>query len=182
MSMEEAERSLEGRYDSAVNLTCELRTLSSMLQELNIDRVHLLKIDVERAELEVLEGIDEADWPAIDQIVAEVHDENGRLAEVTSLLVRQGFEVTVEQDTRDADDRVAHRLRDAWLIGLRAVARERPYDDRHFGVVAHRVPRAAGRPAKEVPEDAVGFPSDRRSTRRPDRSSSAVSPRGVNRQ
>ena len=98
MSMEEAERSLEGRYDSVVKLTCELRTLSSMLQELNIDRVHLLKIDVERAELEVLEGIDEADWPAIDQIVAEVHDENGRLAEVTSLLVRQGFEVTVEQE------------------------------------------------------------------------------------
>jgi FkbM family methyltransferase len=95
--MEDAERSLEGRYDNSVNLTCELRTLSSMLRELEVDLVHLLKVDVERAELDVLEGIDQADWPAIDQVVAEVHDENGHLAAVKSLLMRQGFKTTVEQ-------------------------------------------------------------------------------------
>ena len=59
-------------------LTCELRTLASVIEDEPLDRVDLLKIDVERAELDVLRGIDEEGWPAIEQIVAEVHDQAGR--------------------------------------------------------------------------------------------------------
>ena len=46
----------------------------------------LLKVDVERAELEVLMGIDAADWPRIRQIAMEVHDLDNRLSIIQSLL------------------------------------------------------------------------------------------------
>jgi FkbM family methyltransferase len=54
-------------------------------------RVDLLKIDVEGAEYEVLEGIEAADWERIDRIIAEVQDLDGRLAAVNELLERKGF-------------------------------------------------------------------------------------------
>jgi 31-O-methyltransferase len=87
---DEADRRLEGMYDP-VRLTCEVRRLSDVVAELGITRVDLLKIDVERSELDVLVGIDEADWPMIGQVVAEVHDEGGRLDAFTGLLDDHGF-------------------------------------------------------------------------------------------
>ncbi len=70
---------------------CEVETLSHQIEKLNIDRIDLLKIDVEGAEWEVLCGISDARWPLIKQIVAEVHDENGRLNQFTSQLQARGF-------------------------------------------------------------------------------------------
>ena len=98
MTPDEAERALVGRFDHPVTLACELRTLSSALRDQAIDRVHLLKIDVERAELDVLDGIDHDDWARIDQIVAEVHDDDGRLASVATLLTAHGFSLATEQE------------------------------------------------------------------------------------
>ncbi len=74
------------------------RRLSGMLKSLGLDRVDLLKIDVEKAEWAVLQGIDEADWPKIRQVVVEVHDIDGRLARVRAHLEAQGFAVTAEQE------------------------------------------------------------------------------------
>ena len=65
-----------------------------------LDRVDLLKVDVERAELAALSGIAMSDWPKIQQVVLEVHDIAGRLTAVKSLLVEKaGLQLTaVEQD------------------------------------------------------------------------------------
>ena len=93
----EIERELEGRYEP-VALTCELKTLSAVIEEIGIDRIDLLKIDVERAEGEVLAGIGEPDWPRIAQVVAEVHDEGDRIAELERLLAGRGFATVVEQE------------------------------------------------------------------------------------
>ncbi len=76
---------------------CELRTVSQMLREHGIERVDLLKIDVEKSELAVLRGIDESDWPRIFQVVIEVHDRSGRLSEIVDLLERRGFSTVAEQ-------------------------------------------------------------------------------------
>ena len=46
--------------------------------------VDLLKVDVERAEKEVLEGILPSDWPKIRQVAMEVHDVDGGLQTVVS--------------------------------------------------------------------------------------------------
>lgn len=96
-SDEEIEQRLEGRHETQT-LTCELRTLSSVLREEGVERVDLLKVDVERAELDVLTGIEAADWPKIRQAVIEVHDEAGRCARIEADLRAHGFEVTVDQD------------------------------------------------------------------------------------
>ena len=78
--------------------TCRLKTLSEVMREEGVTRIDLLKIDVEKAELEVLAGIDDADWPKIDQIVMEVHDLDDRVKRVTELLSRHGFQISVQQD------------------------------------------------------------------------------------
>ncbi|HEX6719614.1 MAG TPA: FkbM family methyltransferase, partial [Pyrinomonadaceae bacterium] len=77
---------------------CEFRTLSEVMREHNVKRIDLLKIDVEKSELDVLKGIGPSEWNKIHQLVIEVHDLDGRLEEVTTLLRERGFEMTVEQD------------------------------------------------------------------------------------
>lgn len=96
-SPEQARERLAGRYEPST-LTCELRTLSSFLAEHSIDQVALLKIDVERAELDVLAGLDDADWPKLAQLVVEVHDEDGRAAALGAELRERGFDVASEQE------------------------------------------------------------------------------------
>ncbi|WNV87602.1 FkbM family methyltransferase [Umezawaea sp. Da 62-37] len=61
----------------------------------HLSRIDLVKVDVEGAELEVLRGIDDQDWPRIAAVVVEVHDVDSRLAEVERLLTRHGFSCTV---------------------------------------------------------------------------------------
>jgi FkbM family methyltransferase len=102
------------RYE-AVTLRCGLRRLSSFLSEGSIDRVDLLKIDVERAELDVLSGIDADDWRRIAQIVVEVHDEAGRGAVVTRMLEERGFIVSDEQQPtmRGTDIRLLYAVHHA---------------------------------------------------------------------
>ncbi|HEV2860061.1 MAG TPA: amino acid adenylation domain-containing protein [Pyrinomonadaceae bacterium] len=97
-----ADELLDGRF-GAVSFDCQLRTLSDVIAEHSVERIDLLKIDVERSELDVLDGLREEDWPKVRQVVVEVHDEGGRLAQVTSLLRRHGFEPVVEQDAYLAD-------------------------------------------------------------------------------
>ncbi len=70
---------------------CRVETLSQQIEKLEIARIDLLKIDVEGAEWDVLQGIGDAHWPLIRQIVAEVHDENGRLKRFTECLAERGF-------------------------------------------------------------------------------------------
>lgn len=63
------------RMLAASRLRCRVERLSELLRR----RGHLtrpvafLKIDVEGAEMDVLEGIDEGDWPRIHAVVVEVH-------------------------------------------------------------------------------------------------------------
>ena len=83
-------------------VSCRVETLSRVIHALQIGAIDLLKIDVEGAEWDVLSGISARDWPHIRQVVAEVHDENGRVARVESLLRAQGFEVVCEPEPQSA--------------------------------------------------------------------------------
>ncbi|MBE9046003.1 FkbM family methyltransferase [Pleurocapsales cyanobacterium LEGE 10410] len=81
-------------------VSCQLRTISEILQEHEVDRIDLLKIDVEKGELNVLWGINPEDWHKIKQIAIEVHDLEHRLQKITALLREQGFtEIEVAQET-----------------------------------------------------------------------------------
>jgi nonribosomal peptide synthetase DhbF len=89
---------LVGARLSSERFTCGLRTLSAVVREYGVERIDLLKVDVESAEYEVLQGIDAAHWPLIRQLVVEVHDVDGRLERVLTLLRGLGYEVTCAQD------------------------------------------------------------------------------------
>jgi 31-O-methyltransferase len=94
---QEAEERLAGRL-RVENVRCELRTLSGALETEGIQRVDLLKIDVERAELDVLAGIEEADWPQIRQVAVEIHLDASDRERTVEILERHGFSVTQDQD------------------------------------------------------------------------------------
>jgi FkbM family methyltransferase len=84
-----------------VETKCRLRKVSDVIDEVGVRTIDLLKIDVQRAEYDVLKGIADRHWPLIQQISMEVHDEagsptDGRVRQVTELLAREGFEVKVE--------------------------------------------------------------------------------------
>ncbi|MEU9336645.1 FkbM family methyltransferase [Streptomyces sp. NPDC048290] len=94
-----------GELLAGESLECEVRTLGEALQGHGIDRIDLLKIDVEKAEWQVLRGIDDGLWRRIDQVVMEVHDIDGRVAACVSLLEAKGFGVLVDRnpDLLDTD-------------------------------------------------------------------------------
>jgi FkbM family methyltransferase len=70
---------------------CNLRTLSSFIQEENVNNIDLLKIDCEGAEWDVLQGIKVEDWSKIKSLVIEVHDVENRLNKIKDLLKQNGF-------------------------------------------------------------------------------------------
>ena len=78
---------------------CTLTRISDLMAAEGIERVDLLKIDVQRSERELLDGVDDADWPRINQIVVEVHDLDGRLEAMRTLLAARGYTVESDQDT-----------------------------------------------------------------------------------
>ncbi|MDZ8258879.1 non-ribosomal peptide synthetase [Nostoc sp. ChiQUE01b] len=78
--------------------SCQLRTISDVIGEYGIERIDLLKIDVEKSEQDVLSGIQQEDWQKIQQIVVEVHNIDGRLEEIVALLKEHGYDLTIEQD------------------------------------------------------------------------------------
>ena len=81
----------------ARTVSAQLRPLSSIIAEEGIDRIDLLKVNVEKSELDVLQGIGPDDWPKIRQLVIEV-DQRQNLEPITTLLDQHGFEVVIEQD------------------------------------------------------------------------------------
>jgi FkbM family methyltransferase len=88
---------VEQRFKSET-FTCPLRTLSEVIREHGVSRIDLLKIDVEKSEMDVLAGLDADDWGKVEQAVLEVHDLGDRLREVSDLFRGHGFAVTLEQD------------------------------------------------------------------------------------
>jgi amino acid adenylation domain-containing protein/FkbM family methyltransferase len=72
--------------------------LSTLIGRLGLERIDLLKIDVQRGSEAVLDGIDDADWRKIRQIVVEYQNLGGRRSPVEERLIRAGYRVTTEQD------------------------------------------------------------------------------------
>jgi amino acid adenylation domain-containing protein/FkbM family methyltransferase len=88
---------------AGVRRRCRVRPLSDVIDELGVTGIDLLKIDVQRAEQDVLAGIADRHWPLIRQIVAEVHDAigtgtEGRIDNLAALAEAHGFDVRIEQD------------------------------------------------------------------------------------
>ena len=79
--------------------TCTVKTVPQVRRELGVERIDILKIDVEGAELDVLLGLgdDEDEWRRVKSAVIEVHDIDDRVGTVRALLEKHGFDrITVD--------------------------------------------------------------------------------------
>ncbi len=129
---------LAGRFVGQ-RVKCYLRRLSDVMNEEGIEHIDLLKIDVQRAEMDVLLGIDAADWQKISQIVMEVHDgegqaSEGRIGEISNLLSEKGFEIVAEQDEllRGTDRYNLYAVRPSIVGAMKVGATERDvYEDKN---------------------------------------------------
>lgn len=92
------ERLAQQKLGQPLRLACAMRTLSSVINEHHLTCIDLLKVDAERCELEILNGIQKHHWPLIQQVVMEVHDHEGDvLRDILQILDNAGFNVTFEQ-------------------------------------------------------------------------------------
>ena len=73
-----------------------------MIKENGIDKIDLLKIDVEGDELEVLKGIHKHDWELIRQFVIEVHNTKAYMQQLIELLEERGLKPSIEAGTTDS--------------------------------------------------------------------------------
>jgi FkbM family methyltransferase len=85
----------------AVGVSVDMVTLSSILaRHPEVERVDLLKIDVEGSELEVLAGLTEKDWEKIQSMVMEISDAKGQVGELRRMLENRGYVVDAELDEK----------------------------------------------------------------------------------
>ena len=78
----------------------QLRTLSEIIEEYKIEKIDLLKLDAEKSELAILQGIKDNHWSLIKQIAMEVHDQEGStIKKVLRLLEDKGFKFVVDEES-----------------------------------------------------------------------------------
>uniref|UniRef100_UPI00286A4FB3 FkbM family methyltransferase n=1 Tax=Chamaesiphon sp. OTE_75_metabat_556 TaxID=2964692 RepID=UPI00286A4FB3 len=94
-----ADEFLKDRLDRQI-YQAQLRSLSEIIEEYQIERIDLLKLDAEKSELAIIQGIKEHHWALIKQIVIEVHDQEGStIAAVMELLTAKGFEFVIDEES-----------------------------------------------------------------------------------
>ncbi|MEV6531360.1 FkbM family methyltransferase [Streptomyces sp. NPDC051639] len=94
-------KTLDGRFRQE-KFPVRVERLADIATAHGVDRIDLLKLDVEGSELDVLLGISASLWKGIGQVVAEVADRDGELAAVTDLFTRHGMLTRVEQSSEYA--------------------------------------------------------------------------------
>jgi FkbM family methyltransferase len=158
--------SLANKDFEFVERQCRLRPISAVIDEVGVHNIDLIKIDAQRAEFDVLQGIDTRHWPLIQQISMEVHDEagsptEGRVQQVTERLAEQGFRVSVEIEEmlRDTGRYAVYAIRPGYESDPRpvvAAAGTAPAvdPDRVAGWLAERLPVAL-RPDQVIVVDAL---------------------------
>lgn len=92
---DEFEQYLSSLYLSQ-EVECQLTTVSDIIDELNIQTIDLLKLDVEKSECLVLEGIRPVHWQMIRQLAIEVDGDNN-LTRIKDLLSEKGYDVNVDE-------------------------------------------------------------------------------------
>ncbi len=89
---------VQAALDQKQEYVCTLKNISDLIVETNTSHIDLLKIDAEGCELEILAGIRDEHWPMIRQIVMEIHDNNGDVANpISKILDSRNFKTIMDQ-------------------------------------------------------------------------------------
>ncbi|KAF6844458.1 amino acid adenylation domain-containing protein [Colletotrichum musicola] len=88
----------DATFGNAQHLDVKIERLSHFLQSYpDVDRIDLLKVDVEGVELGVLQGLDDEHWAKIRNVVLETMEQSGDRAAIEELLKSKGLTVTLEE-------------------------------------------------------------------------------------
>jgi acyl carrier protein len=98
LSTDQVEEIVKERLNTEL-ITCPVNSLSALIRENGIEKIDLLKINVEKSEIDVLNGIEEQDWRKIQQVVIEVFNADDRLDGITHRLETYGYNIVCEQDS-----------------------------------------------------------------------------------
>ncbi|HYH79361.1 MAG TPA: amino acid adenylation domain-containing protein, partial [Longimicrobium sp.] len=153
------EELLEERL-AARDYPAEIRTLSSIIREHGVETIDLLKVDVQRSELEVLAGIDDADWPRIRRMVMEVQDVDGEVDRIRAILLGRGFTVETEPaSSPEAAQYLLYAVREGVPAAVPARAAEEGAEWSHPEALARDARRflAARLPEHMVPAHLVAL-------------------------
>ena len=90
-------------FQKGYPVDCQIRTLSEIIDEENIKRIDLLKVDAEGAEDLVLSGIRGEHWPLIRQAIIEVHDGEAMAEQIIGRLTQYGYETKSEPAMKGVD-------------------------------------------------------------------------------
>ena len=99
-------------YQRSSPVTCRLVRLSDVIDAAGVDRIDLLKVDVEGAEFDVMAGIEARHWPLVRQAIVEVHEGLESCERMERILAREGFATERWQQAPDVFAR-------HWLIYAR---------------------------------------------------------------
>ena len=104
----------------AATQECRVTSVSDIIRENHIEKIDLLKIDAEKSEWDILQGIGQRDWPRIDQLVIEIHDRTREtVARIERLLIAKGYRCAVDEE---------QLLEDSGLFNLYATRDAAPAD------------------------------------------------------
>ena len=90
-------------YGRKQKIDCQLSTVSAAIRENSVARINLLKIDVEGAESQVLDGIDLEHWDCIDQLLVECHLGAEHAQGLSRKIQQFGFTTDVQPVTAGVD-------------------------------------------------------------------------------
>eukprot|EP00756_Hemistasia_phaeocysticola_P043686 Hpha_TRINITY_DN17265_c0_g1::TRINITY_DN17265_c0_g1_i1::g.17943::m.17943 len=111
-SEEELRRMMEAGFASQPreSVRGEVRVLGDVVEQCELPRIDVLKVDVEGAEMDVFNGIDAPTWKLVQRVVVEVHDRGGRVAAVERLLGEQGLTVQTKEQAPESE------WSDLWMV------------------------------------------------------------------
>lgn len=92
------------------NVDCEIKCTSDIIDDLKVEKIDLMKIDCEGAELGVVKGIRDEHWPIIKSMVIEIHDKDGRLDFIKNLIESKGFTKMHLEKEKGLEDTTLYNL------------------------------------------------------------------------
>ncbi|KTD10910.1 methoxymalonyl CoA synthase [Legionella gratiana] len=89
---------------------CRLTSLGRFIEQHHIDHIDFLKVDVEGAEVEVIESIKPEQFSIIKQLSIEIHDIEHRVEKLNLYLQKQGYLTLVDRNPILADLGFNHHM------------------------------------------------------------------------
>lgn len=80
-----------------IEVSCSVRSISNLIDNYNLDKIDLLKVDVEDWEEKIIDGIQSDHWSMIGKVIIEIHDKEGRLNRIEKFLSDKGYIIEIEQ-------------------------------------------------------------------------------------